>query len=359
MSLTRFAGWGTLPARLLIALLLLVCAFGAAISLQPAGVREEAVVDVSRTDLALYSAIAARVGTGENYYPAVVDEQRRRNYPLRPFVTVRLPTLAWLIGTIGAGGAALLLKLLMIAAIAAVTVRLRKITDSRPLWAGATCIAAASMVLLTVPAMTFWHESWSALLIALSLACRSRSRWGASVALGLAAILVRELALPYLCVMAVLALKERNKAEAAAWIGAILVFFGALATHAWLVSGYVTAADPQSPGWSSSGGWPFILALVQRCSLFGLLPLPLVALAVPLALLGWASLRGETVERGALMLIGYIGAFMAVGRPDNFYWGIMIAPLLPIGLAFTPAAIRDLLRSAAPAPARSRPVPAE
>ena len=126
-----------------------------------------------------------------------------------------------------------------------------------------------------------------------------------------------------------------------------------------MLSGYVTAADPQSPGWSSSGGWPFILGLVQRSSLFGLLPLPLVALGVPLALLGWASLRSETVERGALLLIGYVAAFMAVGRPDNFYWGIMIAPLLPLGLAFAPAAIRDLLRAAVPSEALPAPAAAE
>jgi hypothetical protein len=37
---------------------------------------------------------------------------------------------------------------------------------------------------------------------------------------------------------------------------------------------------------------------------------------------------------------------MIIGRPDNFYWAIMLAPLLPIGLAFAPAALRDLIRSA-------------
>ena len=359
MSLGRFSGWGALPARLLLALLLAVCVIGAAISAQPSAAREEAVVDLSRTDLALYSAVAARVGNGENYYPAVVDEQRKRNYPLRPFVTVRMPTLAWLIGTVGADAAALLLKALMIAAIAALTLRLRAVSVSPPLWAAATVGTASSMVLLTVPAMTWWHESWAALLIAFSLACRSRGHWVVSVVLGLAAVLFRELALPYLCVMAVMALRDRNKAEVATWAAAILIFFAALAAHASALSLHVTAADPQSPGWSSSGGWPFILALVHRCSLFGLLPLPLVAIGVPLALLGWASRRHETAERAALLLVGYVAAFMAVGRPDNFYWGILLAPLLPIGIAFAPPALRDLLRAAIPPRAEARAAAAE
>jgi hypothetical protein len=82
--------------------------------------------------------------------------------------------------------------------------------------------------------------------------------------------------------------------------------------------------------------------MVQRCSLLLFLPLPAVALLVPLALLGWAGVRGATGERIALLLLGYAAGLMLVGRPDNFYWGILIAPLLPIGLAFAPRALLDL-----------------
>ena len=121
---TRFAGWQPLPARLLIALLLAFSAYGVVAALQPVPAREEVAVDLNRTDLALYTAIAERVGEGESYYSAVVAEQRVRNYPLRPFVTVRLPTLAWTIGTIGAERSSLLLRLLMIGAIAALAIGL-------------------------------------------------------------------------------------------------------------------------------------------------------------------------------------------------------------------------------------------
>ena len=70
---TRFAGWRPLPARLLLALLLALCTYGVSIGLQPVPARQEVVVDVSRTDLALYTAVAERVGKGENYYSAVVS----------------------------------------------------------------------------------------------------------------------------------------------------------------------------------------------------------------------------------------------------------------------------------------------
>ena len=353
---TRFAGWQPLHARLLLALLLALCGYGMALALQPTPAGKPVTVDLSRTDLALYQTVANRVGEGESYYSAVVAEQRARNYPLRPVVTVRLPTLATMTGAIGAEAATLLLRLLAFVAIAAVTLRLRAVAGSKPLWAAATFLAAASMILLTVPAMTYWHESWTALLIVISLSCRSRERWAASVSLGLAAALFRELALPYLCVMALLALRERNRAEAAAWTAAALVFFAALAAHAVALGAYVHSGDPVSPGWASIGGWAFVLELVQRCTLFALLPLPLVAVFLPLALLGWASLGRGTGDRAALLLLLYVAAFMLIGRPDNFYWGILIAPLLPIGLAFAPTALRDLTaaaadRSAAPASA--------
>jgi hypothetical protein len=342
-SSSRFSDLPAWAARLLLMSLLLISFMGAAITIQPPASRSAAAVDLTDTDLALYQAIAARVGAGENYYAAAVTEQRIRDYPLRPVFTVRLPTLAWTVGTLGPESATLLLRLLMIAAIAALTLRLKSLVGSRGAWAGAALLGGGSMALLTVPAMTFWHESWAALLIVLSISLRSSGRWMTALLFGLIAVLVRELALPFLCVMAALAWREGKRLEAGAWAAAILIFFLVMAAHSAALAEYVTGEDPASPGWSGAGGWAFVLAMVQRCTLFLSLPLPVIAVLVPLALLGWAGLAGSTGERIALLLIGYLAGFMLVGRPDNFYWGILIAPLLPVGLAFAPRALRDLV----------------
>ena len=344
MPAGRFSDLPAWGARLLLLSFLLLSFLGAAITLQPPPSARVGVVELTDTDLALYEAIAARVGAGEGYYAAAVTEQRARDYPLRPVFTVRLPTLAWTVASLGPERAALLLKLLMIAAIAALTLRLRSLAGSRAAWGAAAFLGAGSMALLTVPAMTFWHESWAALLIVLSITLRSSGRWMAALLFGLAAVLVRELALPFLCVMAALAWREGKRVEAGAWAAAVLIFFLVMAAHAAALAGYVTGEDPASPGWSGTGGWPLVLAMVQRCTLFLFLPLPVIAMLVPLALLGWAGLTGATGERIALLLIGYLAGFMLLGRPDNFYWAILIAPLLPVGLAFAPGALRDLVR---------------
>jgi hypothetical protein len=35
---------------------------------------------------------------------------------------------------------------------------------------------------------------------------------------------------------------------------------------------------------------------------------------------------------------------MVFGRPENFYWGLITAPILAVGLCFAPRAIGDLVR---------------
>ncbi|MEI4479845.1 hypothetical protein WAC35_28875, partial [Klebsiella pneumoniae] len=45
-------------------------------------------------DVLLYQHVAAGVRGGGNYYAVAAEAQRREGYPVRPFVTMRLPTLA-------------------------------------------------------------------------------------------------------------------------------------------------------------------------------------------------------------------------------------------------------------------------
>ena len=71
-------------------------------------------------------------------------------------------------------------------------------------------------------------------------------------------------------------------------------------------------------------------------------PLWLGAVAAPLALLGLLVWRDPLAERVALTVFGYVIAFVFVGRPENSYWGLLIAPLWPLGLLMAPRAIVSL-----------------
>lgn len=55
-------------------------------------------------DIALYDLVAQRIAAGEHYYDFIVAQQRSFDFPVRPGVAVRLPTLAYLAAWLGEDG---------------------------------------------------------------------------------------------------------------------------------------------------------------------------------------------------------------------------------------------------------------
>lgn len=341
-SPTRFAGWSVWPARLLLAVLAVLIVGG--LTHPPV---QDPTGQPGGGDASLYRLVAERVGHGQPYHQAAAEEQRGGGYPLRPFSAMRQPLLAVIGATLGPKGADLALCLLGVPASVATVMRLGTGLQ-RPAREVAILLAATASGLLLQPGMWVWHEAWAGLLIALALAVRTDHRWWPAVLLGLIAALIRELAFPFLAVMAFLAWTDGRRSEAAAWSAAMLCAIGALAWHAAMVASVVRPGDGISPGWLVLGGWRFDLTLARQSALLVFLPPRAAAILLPLAMLGWAGWRSGYALRVTLMLGAWLTAFLFVGRPDNGYWGFLLAPLLPIGLALAPAALRDIIRSAAP-----------
>ena len=67
---------------------------------------------------------------------------------------------------------------------------------------------------------------------------------------------------------------------------------------------------------------------------------------VILALFGWTGWNSAMGNFGSLLTLGYGFAFMIAGRDNNFYWGVLIVPILLMGLAMMPQAFRSLWASA-------------
>lgn len=341
---TRFAGLPRWPARVLLLLLLLV---GIGLALDP-GAPGPLTAKPGQSDADLYRAIDARIQAGQDYYHAAAAEQRVRGYPLKPFVTMRLPTRSWVQQAPGGEtGTLILLWTIALFAIGAMLRRLRRDAVPRSLWMLCGLLLAFTASALVQTGLLMWHEIWAGYLITLSLACRSPRLWWPSVLLGLAALLFRELALPYLVAMAGMALIERRRGEAIGWAIAILIGIAALLLHAHAVHAVLLPGDHASPGWSRFGGWRFDMTVLRDPSLLRLLPQPFGSLLVPLTLLGWAAWRSPYAARYALTLAMWLLAFLVIGRPENFYWGMMIAPLLLVGLPLALPALRDLIRAAA------------
>lgn len=335
---------------ILVALLaaLLLAAWPAPSAPQPKMRASEA----EQSDLQLYRDIIGQVRNGEPYYPVAADELRKGGYPLKPFVTFRLPTLTY--------AYALIPELLMIfveglLAIAVLLVWWRRLAPHLPLrlLAVALVLLVGGTAALVEPVTGLFHESWAALLMALMIGLRRPGHATAAIVVGGLALLIRETALPMILAMGGLALFERRWREALGWAAAVAVFAVALALHAQMVAAVVRPDDLASPGWQGLLGIRFALIAFSAVSSATALPKALAAVVIVLSLFGWASVRTGWALRATLLLVGY-GAMLALfARPDTFYWALLIAPLSLVGLIFVPRAVAELVRASRGVPQAS------
>jgi hypothetical protein len=337
-----------MPVRRLLPILaaLLLAVLGLATGAE----RERAAPTSGPTDLGLYAYAAAAAAHPSTYYAQVVAEQRREGYELKPFLVMRPPALSFLLAALRTDALRrLAVVALALGALAAWWLRLgREGVTLLPRAFDLIALATGALPAIA-PQAPYMHEVWAGLLIGLSLALRREDRFGLAVAVGLAAALIRELAAPYLVVMATTALLGRHWREVAAWVLALALFAAALAWHASMVDALVLPTDHASAGWLKLSGWPFVLHAAQWNAVLAVAPAWLTALAVPAALAGAANWTTSLGRRLAAVLVAYVLAFAVVGRPENFYWGLVFAPLLPLGFSRAcrglPAALAYLNRS--------------
>jgi len=211
---------------------------------------------------------------------------------------------------------------------------------------GILAVAVTGLSVAGATDAVYWHEVWAALLIAISLLCYQPARWWPAVLCGLFACLVREIALPYLLVMALFALREKRWKEFGAWMCATALFAVAYTAHLRTAATLYRQGDIVSASWLGFGGWNFAIATAKWNILLHPLPYPLIASAICLGVLGLAGARDGRARRAALTVAGYVIGLTIFGRPDNYYWGILYAPLLPLGWILTLRAVPELFRSA-------------
>jgi len=289
-------------------------------------------------DLAFYRAVVARVRNGQPYEAAAVAQLHAVKGPLRPFLVVRPPALATMLAWLpDPRWGDMIMMLTSVAVICGWGVRFRQL-GWPPLTVGAAafCVYTGVAAPMVSHGMSLVHDAWAGLLIALSLAARTEKRFAAALALGLMAALIRVL------VMALAALMERRRAEAVAFAVALGVALAALAWHAHAVIALTSSHDLHSPGWVKFGGWRFVMATVKWELVVILGGGAAAAVVVPLAAAGAIGRSDGLGLRLAMLLVGYVLGFMAIGRPENGYWGLVTVPTLAIALCFAPSALRDL-----------------
>ena len=356
----RFAGWDRWPARILLlvvaALLVLaaIAPLSASLDGKPSEVPSligdgppDGQTESERDeDLAFYDRVIERIGHGENYYDFIVEEQRARDYPVRPGLAVRLPTLAWIHASLGEPAMIALAIALLFACIWAWWNRLGEEPGGVRFRLLGTALMAMGGSLGLNRSFFVLHELWAGMLIALAFGLHRPGRWGAALVVAALALALRELVLPFVLLMAAMAAWRKDWREATAWIMLVAVFAAIMVWHLSLIAVQEVPSDPVGPDWLVLRGLSGWLGNIVLSSNLRLLPHELASPVVILMALGWAGWKSSAGTTGTFLYLGYGLAFMLAGRANNFYWGAVVAPAMFIGLAFLPMALPSLVRAA-------------
>jgi hypothetical protein len=298
------------------------------------------------SDGRLYESIAKGIRRGDGYYETASRELTGRGYAVGSIFNWRLPVYAWLFGApYGFEVAnALLLAILAVSAWMAVTM-----TGDRASWieraaAGLGLIGAYGW--LSHPYPAYFTELWSGLLIFLSASAFSARQNVLGIMACAAALSFRELALPYVAIVGLMALVRRRLWRLAATGLAGGIFFAAFALHYWCVRN--SSCGPVSTEyteWLAWGGTPFVISTCRMNYLLALLVPECAAVYFPLAIFGLIGSRSPASMPLVTTAAVYVAAFAVVGTPSNYYWGWMIVPPLWVGFVLAPRSLVDLLRA--------------
>jgi hypothetical protein len=343
-KLSRFANLTPVAVFLILASVLTVAAYGLiSPQLNPVSGDDE---NIKGEDLRCYRGIVERIHTGEGYYEAAGSELRARGYPTRSVFNWRLPLLAWVMGHLPSilicKGLAIILGLVILIIWAGL------LQEEPSFWqmAVGSLLVLGPTIYSLLPDVFLAHEFWAGAFITLSLVGYARGFRVLSVASGLLALFIRELTLPFIGVMLILAYAEGRRREGLAWICGLVAFGIILLFHWAKVTSLVMAGDLTPAGWIAYGGWAFVLSTAQMHPYLFLAPLWVTPLLLPFILFGFAGWRGPLGLRFGLTIGAYILAYSFVGKPFNKYWGLMYTNILPLGLLYVSSSMRDLWRSA-------------
>lgn len=309
---------------------------------------------VAGPDLLYYRTVVERVRNGENYYDVAHRELPRWGFPIGSMFNWRLPTYAYVLALFpGQDAIRILLTLLAMTGVLLAFVSEQK--EHGPLNAAATTLLLIGVATWPVSGNACYaQEVWAGELILLSVGaagCAALSpRWRiVSVAAGLLALFFRELVLPYCVIAGLLAFWNRRRWEALAWLAGVALFFGYLFWHGQQVAARLTPEDRAGStgvmGWVVFGGLPFDIMATRMNAFLMTLPGWLVFGYLFLGVIGLASWRSEQGIRVSLTTFAYLASFAVVGKPMNFNWGLMFAPLLPFGVVRGPAALAKLVQA--------------
>ncbi len=344
---TSFKRFSRRQAHAVLALLVASILFCVGVTLSPmAQGRADAQHETSGSDIALYKALAERVRGGESYYAALAEELPARGYPTRSVFNWRTPLPMWLIGALPDAMFAKTLLCLLAAGVMLTGFELSAREGGRMQSIPVALLLIGGLLPCLLGDLFVMPVLWAGTLIALSVCALGIGWRRLGVAAGVAAVFIRDLAGPY-CVFGLCAAAwQRRWKEVAMWSAGLATYGAFFVWHCLQVQPLIAAdAIAHEGGWLHVGGVAFVIATTQMNGFLLCLPQWLTAIYLPLALLGFASWQSRNGQYAGFAAIGFVMLFTFIGQPFNQYWGSLTAPLLCLGAARAPLALRDLWKA--------------
>lgn len=332
-ELPRPLAYIVLGLTLAAIVLLLAVAMGRA----PVVPADAATAVAPEGDLVSYQRIIGRMRGGADYYTAAHEVLVADGYGTRSVFNWRTPAWPMLLAALPAGWGQGVLAALALAGMLMVYRMLRE--DGGPVVAVLSMLAVGvSLGGIAAPSSVVFSEVAAGTLILVSVAAYGNGWRVLGLAAALLALLLRELAAPYVVICVVLALREKRWGEVRLWALGLVAYAAYFGWHWWMVSQQLGPMDrAYGDGWLQFGGLGFVLATAGFNGLWSLGPVWLPAVLLPLGLLGLWSWPKGTLALSTV--VAFVVLFAAVGKPFNYYWGALYTPVLMLGLGWAVAAV--------------------
>lgn len=333
--------WAALAlTALAVALLLAVVLTRAPAPVAPQGV-------AASGDAASYARIIERMKAGEGYYAAAHEVLVADGYGTRSVFNWRTPAWPIILALLPPGGGQVLLGVLAAVGLA-LSYRMARPAGLVAAVVSVVAVGLSFASLLAPEAVAFSEVAAGVLILVSVTAYGNGWRW-LGFAAAIVALFIRELAIFYVLVCVVFAIRGYRWQKFMAWGVALVAYAAYFAWHAWMVLGQLGPMDrAYGEGWVAFGGLDFVLATAGFNGLWSLGPDWLPAALLPLGLFGlWAAPRWRALVTVAV----YLTVFLVIGKPFNAYWGALYTPVLMLGLGWAaPALAQALQRRSSSAP---------
>jgi len=275
-------------------------------------------------DAALFQGAVDAMRGGASYYDAMNGSLRRLRYPTASVFNWRTPALYEFLAACSSWETARII-LVALAAAACLGALAGGITSSKPAFVMIAASAPGLVLMMSAPGAVGMAESWAGCLIGMSICAYRFNRTLAGALLASMALIVRELALPFVGICFLIALRKRRSVELLLWTAIGLAYAVYYSNHWTHVAAHQLPGDIRhARSWIAWGGLGFLLSAVNWQGILVLSPWSLTVVTLSIITVGILSPAAPAHLR--LTAGTYSVLFLVIGQNFNEYWGLLVWP---------------------------------